>query len=44
VVYKIKKIFKTKPMAIGRYMIRREEVKENLNKNGREKWERKMGE
>jgi hypothetical protein len=36
VVYEVKIIFKTKPMAIRRYMIRREGVKENQNKNGRE--------
>lgn len=42
-VYKVKRIFKTKPMAIRRYMIRIEGVKENLNKNGREKWEDDVG-
>lgn len=42
-VYEVKRIFKTKPMAIKRYMIRREGAKENQNKNGRGKWEDDVG-
>jgi hypothetical protein len=43
VVCEVKRIFKTKPMAIRRYMIRREGVKDNQNKNGREKMEDDVG-